>query len=135
MNQIIGALLLFGIITAVMVPIISGSWSDITSNSISVADFMEIQQTQNGQILTLISIEDETGYLELNMMSTGVYEITVDVVLMDGVPAPYTLTDQDLVAITTIPLNEIVLLEVTGIGSTVQIISESGKLFEFVDDG
>jgi len=70
MNQIVAALLLFGIVAAVIVPIIIGSWKEITSNSISIADFMKIQQTQNGQILNLISIEDEPGYLSLDIMNT-----------------------------------------------------------------
>lgn len=133
MNQIVAVLLLFGIVAAVIVPIIAGSWEDITSNSISIADFMKIQQTQNGQILNLISIEDEPEYLSLDIMNTGIYEITVDVVLMDGVPAPYTLTDQNSTVISSIPLNEIVSLDVIGAGNTVQIISESGKLFEFTN--
>lgn len=132
MNQIIVTLLLFLLVTAVIVPVIAGSWEEITSNSISVAEFMEIQQTQNGQILNLISIEQDPGVLSVDMINIGIYEINVDVILLDGVvTTAYTLTDQDLNPITTIPLSEIVLLDITGTGSTVQIISESGKLFEF----
>lgn len=132
MNQIIATLLLFLLVTAVIVPVIAGSWEEITSNSISVAEFMEIQQTQNGQILNLISIEQDPGVLSVDMINIGIYEINVDVILLDGVvTTAYTLTDQDLNPITTIPLSEIVLLDITGTGSTVQIISESGKLFEF----
>ncbi|QLH07093.1 hypothetical protein [Nitrosopumilus ureiphilus] len=132
MNQIIAALLLFGLVTAVIVPIIIGSWEEITSNSVSIAEFMEIQQTQNGQILHLISMKQEPGSLSLDLMNVGIYEIGVDVVLIDGIAASYTLTDQSLNPIDVISLNKIVLLDVTGSGSTVQIISESGKLFEFV---
>lgn len=132
MNQIIATLLLFLLVTAVIIPVISGSWEEITSNSVSVAEFMEIQQTQNGQILTLLSMEQEPGVLSVDLINTGIYEINVDVILLDGVATSYTLTDQSLNPITAIPLNEIILLDITGTGNTVQIISESGKLFEFV---
>lgn len=133
MNQIIATLLLFLLVTAVIVPVIAGSWEEITSNSVSVAEFMEIQQTQNGQILTLLSMEQEPGVLSVDLMNIGIYEITVDLILLDGVATTsYTLTDQSLNPITAIPLSEIILLDITGTGNTVQIISESGKLFEFV---
>jgi len=131
-NQIIATLLLFLLVTAVFVPVIISSWDEITSNSISIAEFMDIQQTQNGQILNQISIEQKPGILSLYLMNIGIYEITVDVILLDGIVSPYTLTDQDLNPMTVIPLNQIILLDITGTGNTIQIISESGKLFEFV---
>ena len=87
--------------------------------------------TQNGQILNLISMDQESGVLSLDLMNIGIYEISIGIVLIDGVESPYTLTDQTLNPIIKIPLNQITLLDVTGTGGTVQIISESGKLFEF----
>jgi len=72
-----------------------------------------------------------TRVLSVDLINIGIYEINVDLILLDGsATISYTLTDQSLSPITVIPLNQIILLDITE--NTVQIISESGKLFEFM---
>lgn len=126
-------MLLFAIVTAVMVPLIVSSWDTITASSTSIAQYQSIQRIQNGQILSLISITSSNVDISLDLINIGIYEIGIDSVLIDGVSASYLLTDQSLVPISTIPLNQIVTLLVTGNddGDTIQIITISGKLLEY----
>ena len=50
--------------------------------------------------------------------------------LIDGIPAAYTFEDQQKNSITTIVPKQLAILDITGVGTKAQIISQSGKLFE-----
>ena len=136
MNQIIAVVMLFGITTAILAPIIAESGSQIFSKSVSIADTMDDSRYRAGQILVATGIQSQNDSdVILYLSNIGVHDIRIHVVLVDGIDVSYTLQNQDgqQQASNTIPSDSLAVLQVhkeTG-RDTIQIITDTGKLFEF----
>ena len=131
MGQVIGALLVLGISLAVLIPVMIYGQDRIIGNTQSIADIREQTDLRAKQQMVSTHIQESNGATQIHLANIGHAEIAIFAVLVDGTEQVYTLTDQDNTAITEIAENQLAVLTVqsTG-GSTVQIITESGKLFE-----
>ena len=131
MNQIIAAVMLFGVVTAVIGPLIVESSSQIFSNSISISDISKSSRQQVGEILVATNTHQKNHSIKIYLSNIGISDIVIQTVLVDGIESEYTFVDQDSIISKNIPANELGVLEINGAGSAVQIITSTGKFFEF----
>ena len=130
-NQIIAAVMLFGVITAVFAPLIAESGSQMFARSSSIKESMERSNIQAGQVLAVTHMQQHNGTISIFVSNIGVEDVGIDTVLVDGIEAGYFFRNQDLTEIDILETGELGVLEVTGIGDRVQVITDAGKLVDF----
>ncbi len=131
MNEIIAAVMLFGVITAVFVPLIADSGSQIFSRSSTIRDSMEDARMQSGQSAVATHAQQVNGTITIFVSNIGVEDIRIRTVLVDGYESSYTLNDQDGDKTDVLAAGGLGSLDVAGTGGKVQIITTAGKLFDF----
>ena len=131
MNEIIAAVMLFGVITAVFVPLIADSGSQIFSRSSTIRDSMEDSRIQSGQSAVATHAQQHNGTITVFVSNIGVEDIHIRTVLVDGYESPYVLNDQDGDRTDVLAAGGLGSLGITGTGDRVQAITTAGKLFEF----
>ena len=130
MGQIIGFVVVFSMSLAALLPIAIYSQDKIIGTTQSVADITAQSNLRASQNLVPTLIYSDGTTVQIHISNTGITDITVLAVLIDGVPTAYTFEDQQRNSITTITPKQLAILDIAGVGSTAQIISQSGKLFE-----
>ncbi len=131
MNEIIAAVMLFGVVTAVFVPLIADSGSQIFSRSTTIRDSMEDARVQSGQSAVATHAQQVNGTITVFVSNIGVEDIRIRTVLVDGYESPYVLNDQDGDKADVLAAGGLGSLGITGTGDRVQVITTAGKLFEF----
>ena len=131
MNQVIAAVMLFGIITVVFGPLIAESGSQIFSRTVSISDAMESSKLQTGQIMVMTKAQQKNGVVTVFVSNIGIEDIKIHTVLADGLDSSYVIKDQDEALTDIILAGDLAMLEITGSGRTIHVITASGKLFEF----
>ena len=131
MNQVIAAVMLFGIIAVVFGPLIAESGSQIFTRSASISDAMESSRLQTGQVMVATKAQQQNGIVTVFVSNIGIEDVRIHAILVDGLESPYTARDQDGAATDIIRAGELGVLEITGSGRTVHVVATSGKLFEF----
>ena len=131
MNEIIAAVMLFGVVTAVFVPLIADSGSQIFSRSTTIRDSMEDARVQSGQSAVATHAQQVNGTITVFVSNIGTEDIRIRTVLVDGYESPYVLNDQDGDEAGVLAAGGLGSLGITGTGNRVQVITTAGKLFEF----
>ena len=131
MNQIIAAIMLFGIITIVFAPIIIESGSQIFSKSTSISDSMESSRLQAGQLIVVTHIQQDENTV-IYLSNIGTEDVRIHAVLIDGIETLFSLSNQNSMPIDVFSTGELGILNIVGTGDAVQIVTNSGKLFEFL---
>ena len=130
MGQIIGFVVVFSMSLAALLPIAIYSQDKIIGTTQSVADITAQSNLRASQNLVPTLIYSDGATVQIHISNVGLTDVTVLAVLIDGVPTSYTFEDQQRNSITTIAPKQLAILDIAGVGSTAQIISQSGKLFE-----
>ena len=130
MGQIIGFVVVFSMSLAALLPIAIYSQDKIIGTTQSVADITAQSNLRASQNLVPTLIYSDGTTVQIHISNTGITDVTILAVLIDGVPTTYTFEDQQRNSRTTITPKQLAILDIAGVGSTAQIISQSGKLFE-----
>ena len=130
MGQIIGFVVVFSMSLAALLPIAIYSQDKIIGSTQSVADITAQSNLRASQNLVPTLIYSDGTTVQIHISNTGITDVTVLAVLIDGIPTTYTFEDQQRNSITTIAPKQLAILDIAGTGTTAQIISQSGKLFE-----
>ena len=130
MGQIIGFVVVFSMSLAALLPIAIYSQDKIIGTTQSVADITAQSNLRASQNLVPTLIYSDGTAVQIHISNTGIADVTVLAVLIDGVSTTYTFEDQQRNSITTITPKQLAILDIAGVGNTAQIISQSGKLFE-----
>ena len=130
MGQIIGFVVVFSMSLAALLPIAIYSQDKIIGTTQSVADITAQSNLRASQNLVPTLIYSDGTTVQIHISNTGIADVTVLAVLIDGVSTTYTFEDQQRNSITTITPKQLSILDIAGTGTTAQIISQSGKLFE-----
>ena len=130
MNQVLAAAALFGVATAVLAPLAAESGRQIGSSSQNISDMMESSRQRSGEVLVQTWVYSANDTTTLYISSIGHREVRVSDVMVNGTFAPYELLGQDGSETDSLKPGSLGVLSANGTG-TVQVISESGKLFEF----
>ena len=130
-NQIIAAVMLFGIVTVVLAPLIAESGSQIFSKSVSISDTMESSRTRTGQVMVTTGTQQYDSTVTVFVSNIGIEDIRIHAVLIDGIESPHVLEDQNSQTIDILESGNLGMIRINGVGDRVQIITDTGKLFEF----
>ena len=130
MGQIIGFVVVFSMSLAALLPIAIYSQDKIIGTTQSVADITAQSNLRASQNLVPTLIYSDGTTVQIHISNTGIADVIVLAVLIDGVSTTYTFEDQQRNSITTITPKQLAILDIAGVGNTAQIISQSGKLFE-----
>ena len=133
MNQVVAAVILFGVVTAVFTPLIAETGSQMFSRTDSVSDSMESARRQVGQVLVATHAYQGNGtsLITVSVSNIGVSDISVREVLVDGTASRFVLKDQDGAPADLLEAGSLGVIEVTGAGDRVQVVTSTGKLFDF----
>ena len=133
MNQVVAAVILFGVVTAVFTPLIAETGSQMFSRTASVSDSMESARRQVGQVLVATHAYQGNGtsLITVSVSNIGVSDIAVREVLVDGTASRFVLKDQDGAPADSLEAGSLGVIEVTGAGDRVQVVTSAGKLFDF----
>lgn len=129
MNQVLAAAALFGAATLVLAPLVAESGRQIGSRSQSVSEMMEDSRLRSGQVLVSTWSHSSGGSTTVYISSIGQQAVAVSGAMVDGAPVPYRLSGQDSAETDSLEPGSLGVLSVNGTGR-VQLVSESGKLFE-----
>ena len=132
-NHILAVAVLFGIVTIVLAPIIWETGSQISSRTVTISDVVDRSRERAGQIIlpTHIQQQQQDGTASIYVSNIGIEDVLIHTVLIDGIESDFVLYDQDQSPTDTLPANHLGILEVTGTGDKVQIITTIGKFFEY----
>ena len=133
MNQVVAAVILFGVVTTVFTPLIAETGSQMFSRTASVSDSMESARKQVGQVLVATHAYQGNGtsLITVSVSNIGVSDIAVREVLVDGTASRFVLRDQDGAPADSLAAGSLGVIEVTGAGDRVQVVTSAGKLFDF----
>ena len=132
MNEVIAAVVLFGVVTAVFAPLIAESGRHMFSTTTSISDLMESSKHRTGQIVVATNIQQQDDTITVFVSNIGVEAVEIKTVLVDGARSHYVLKNQDSVPVQILQAGELGMLEVAGAGDAIQIILRSGKFLEFL---
>ncbi len=130
MGQVMGFIVVFSLSLAVLLPVMIYSQDKIIGTTQSVADIAAQSNLRISQNIVPTLIYSDGATVQIYISNTGLTDVTILAVMIDGITATYTFEDQQRNSITTIAPKQLAILDVTGVGTTVQIVSQSGKLFE-----
>ncbi len=93
-------------------------------------DLAEQSEIRASQEILANHIQKDGATTTVKMANTGFYNVTVFAVLIDGVDASYTIQNQGGDASSTMKPESLYTMTISGVGDIVQVVTESGKLFE-----
>ena len=91
---------------------------------------MESSRLQAGQLIVATHIQQDEN-ITIYLSNIGTEDARIHAVLVDGTETLFTFDSQDSVPNDVFSAGKLGVLEIVGTGETVQIVTESGKLFEF----
>jgi len=131
-NQIIAVVAIFGVVTAVFVPLIAETGSQMLSRTSSISDSMDISRQKAGQNLVATHIEQRNGKTNIYVSNIGIEEIRIYAVLVDGIESEFLIKDQNSAGTDTLDSGHIGTISIIGTGDRVHVITTVNRLFEFV---
>lgn len=132
-SEAVSVVMLLAVIATASYFALNGSVKKITELESSVADSIKLKGAQVQELLSVISVERTLVGTSLELINYGPKEITIDRVFVDGELSPFTLLDsaENIFVNNTMPQREIMLLQVSGTGQSVQILTDSKNIFQF----
>jgi len=130
MGQIIGYMVVLSLSLVILLPITITFQDKIIGTTKSVADITEQANLRAIQNINPTLVQSDGSTTQIYVSNVGLADVTVIAVLLDGDTVTYTFEDQLGNPITTIIPKQLAVIDITGTGNLVQVISQSGKLFE-----
>ncbi len=131
-GEVIAVALLLVVTAAVMTVVISYSNDQIFSERQTASEAIEKSRKRVQELVSLIGISANSGSMSVELLNYGKEIITVEKVMVDGTPTPFSIQKSDGTPVgTTLPVKELVNLQMPTTGKTVQILTTAGNLFDF----
>ncbi len=126
--------LLLVVTTAIMTIVISSSNEQIYSEMQTASEAIDKSTKKVAELVSLISIHpNNSDGITLDLLNYGKRVITIEKVMIDGVESTYSIyksSDGSPLG-NTLPVRELVTVQVPKSGKTIQILTDSGNLFDF----
>lgn len=131
-GEVIAVALLLVVTAAVMTVVISYSNDQIFSERQTATEAIEKSRKRVAELVSLIGIYTNSESMTVELLNYGKSEITVEKVMVDGAEASFSIFKSDGTLVgTTLPVKELVTIQIPKTGKTVQILTISGNLFDF----
>lgn len=125
-SEAVSVVLLLAVIATASYFALNGSTKKTTESERSVAETIALKGTQAQELLAVIS-KNTTDEIAFEILNYGPKEIVVEMALVDGTPSSFIILDSagNVFSNNTIPQKEIMRLEMSGAGQSVQIVTGS----------
>jgi len=131
-GEVIAVALLLVVTAAVMTVVISYSNEQIFSERQTASEAMEKSRKRVAELVSLIGISANPGGMSIELLNYGKETITVEKVMVDGIVSTFSIQRSDgTITGAVLPVRELVTLQTPNTGKTVQILTNSGNLFDF----
>lgn len=131
-GEVIAVALLLVVTAAVMTVVISYSNDQIFSERQTASEAIEKSRKRVAELVSLIGISTNSGSMSVELLNYGKEIITVEKVMVDGMVSTFSIQKSDGTSVGfTLPVKELVTIQIPKTGKTVQIITKSGNLFDF----
>lgn len=131
-GEVIAVALLLVVTAAVMTVVISYSNDQIFSERQTASEAIEKSRKRVQELVSLISISANSGGMSVELLNYGKETITVEKVMVDGTPTTFSIQKYDGTMVgNTLPVKELVTIQMPMTGKTVQILTTAGNLFDF----
>ncbi|MEM4391326.1 MAG: hypothetical protein QXG67_00875 [Candidatus Nitrosotenuis sp.] len=129
-SEAVAAVLLLVVIATASFFALSNSTKNIEDNSVSVSDALERKGEQALELVSVISRDVSPNKTTLELLNYGTRNIRIADVLVDGKAAQFLVIGYDgsEVASKTLEPSRMTLLQVSGSGQEVQLLTSSGNL-------
>lgn len=131
-GEVIAVALLLVVTAAVMTIVISHSNDQIFSDRQTATEAIEKSRKRVAELVSLIGISTDSGGMKVELLNYGRSEVTIEKVMVDGIESTYSIYKSDGSPLgSTLPVKELVTLQAPKSGKTIQILTDSGNLFDF----
>ena len=130
-NQILAAVVLFGVVTAILAPLIAETGSQISGAGTTIADVVDSSRQRTGQVMVSTHIQSGNNDTSIYVSSIGTEDIEIHAILIDGIEVSFVLYNQNSDPIKILEADSLGVLGINGTGSKVQVITTAGKIFEY----
>jgi flagellin-like protein len=129
-SEVVSVVLLLAVIATASYFALSGSSKRTIENERTVSDAIEIKGTQIQELLSVITVNTTLQNTTLEILNYGTKNIIIDKIFLDGIPLPFTLSDSSgsVLLNHTMSPKDIMTLQVSGVGQSVQIVTESKNI-------
>jgi hypothetical protein len=128
-SEAVTAVLLLAVIATVSYFALGGSVKRTIDNERTITDAISLKGFQVQELISIIStkITDTTTF---ELINYGPNDIIIDKVFLDGNSLPFTVSDSngDVFLNNTISPKEIMVLQVDGVGNSIQLITDSKNM-------
>jgi hypothetical protein len=128
-SEAVTAVLLLAVIATVSYFALGGSIKRTIDNERTITDAISLKGFQVQELISIISTKI-TDTTTLELINYGPNDIIIDKVFLDGNSLPFTVSDSngDVFLNNTISPKEIMVLQVDGVGNSIQLITDSKNM-------
>ncbi|HWP78350.1 MAG: hypothetical protein AB1299_02800 [Thermoproteota archaeon] len=131
-GEVVAVIILMAVIATTSILALGASSKQTLDSEKTVADALHDKGAQIQELLSVIQQDVQPDRIRLEVLNYGLKDIVLEVVLVDGKKTTYLLHDNNgqAFANNTIPQGKIMVLEIGGVGGSVQLITDTQNLIE-----
>jgi hypothetical protein len=131
-GEVVAVIILMAVIATTSILALGASSKQTLDSEKTVADALHDKGAQIQELLSVIQQDVQPDRIRLEVLNYGLKDMVLEVVLVDGKKTTYLLHDNNgqAFANNTIPQGKIMVLEIGGVGGSVQLITDTQNLIE-----
>ncbi|CDI05042.1 hypothetical protein [Candidatus Nitrosotenuis uzonensis] len=132
-SEAVSAMVLLTVIATVSIYAMSNSTKNTTEHGLSISDVMEQKGMRTQELLSVISKNVSQDKIVLEVINYGTKEFLINKIFVDGNESAFTVLSAEGTHIEnrTLMPRQILSLHVPQSGQTLQILTDSGNIFNF----
>jgi hypothetical protein len=133
-SEAVSAVLLLAVIATASYFALSSSTKTTLEDERTITETIRLKGSQVQELLSVISTNSLPDNVTVEILNYGTREIVIERVFADGVSLPFTVSDSDgnVFANNTVPPRKIIMLQLSGVGNSIQILTGSKNLIRLV---
>jgi len=131
-SEVVAVALILAAMTAVLGVALVTSNDQILSHKASASDAIDRAKQRVGELVVLVHVEKGSNAMKVTLFNYGREDIAIDKVMVDGNQMAFAVKSPEGANLGKVPSKQPAIIEVNRVGSTVQMITGSGNLFEFL---
>ncbi len=131
-SEVVAVTLILAATTAVLGLALVMSNDQILSNKASASEAIDKAKQRVGELVALVHAEKDSSVMKITLFNYGKEDIGVNKVMVDGKQVTFTIKAPEGSDLEKIPSKNPCIIQINAVGSSVQVVTASGNLFEFV---
>ena len=131
-SEVIAVTLILAATTAVLGVALVMSNDEILSNKASASEAIDKAKQRVGELVALVHVEKNSNVMKVTLFNYGKEDLSIKKVMVDGNQVSFTIKSPEGSNFEKLPSKNAGIIQVNSVGSTVQVVTENGNLFEFM---